>query len=103
MKVRKSILQDQVTVETYAGQSSVGPAYSAATLVASHADATRRLVVAADGKEAVSELTLTVHPEDAALFTPQSRVTYATRKSLVISAKPATFRGCAIACEVSCT
>jgi hypothetical protein len=68
-----------------------------------YAEAKRRLVRAADGQEAVSELTLTVHPGDSAKFTPESRVTFSSRVSAVLTAAPTTARGYETLTKVYCS
>lgn len=103
MKVRRSLLKDTVTVETYGGEGAYGPAYAAAVNVRCNIEATRRLVRNAAGDEVVSEATLQVHLDNASSFTPESSVTIATRVSIVISASPQTFRGGTVYLKVTCT
>lgn len=94
---------DSVTVETYAGDSGVGPVYAAVASVTCNVDATRRLVRNSDGAEVVSEFTLQVASDDADTFTPQSRITLATRVSTVLSVNPKTFNGLVVYAEVACS
>jgi hypothetical protein len=96
-------LKDTVAVEEYIGEGAYGPAYDAAVTVRCNVDATRHLVRNADGKEVVSEATLQVHPSDASAFTPESRLTIASRSSKVITSSPKTFRGGTVYQEVTCT
>ena len=103
MKVRRSLLKDTVSVETYAGEGAYGPIYAEPVAVPCRVEATRRLVRNASGFEVVSESTLFVHPDDVATFTPESRLTFATRQSTVIVVKPQTFRGATSHGEVSCS
>jgi hypothetical protein len=102
-KVRRSLLKDTVSVETYSGQSAYGPIYAAAVSVSVNVDATRRLVRAPDGREAVSEMTLLVHPDDLAKFTPETRITFGGRASTVLAVGPQTFRGYTVSAEVACS
>ena len=92
-----------MSVETYAGQGAYGPAYSAAVSVSCSVDATRKMVRDSEGRETVSELTLFVHPDDSEYFTPESRVTYSSRTSTVLSATPQSFRGQVVLVRVSCS
>jgi hypothetical protein len=102
MNVRRSLLKGTVAVETYGGGGSYGPVYAAAVTVRCNVDATRRLVRGSDGVEVVSEATLAVHPSDAGVFTPESRVTIDGRASRVLTASPQTFRGGTAFLAVSC-
>jgi hypothetical protein len=103
VKVRRSLLKDTVAVETYGGEGAYGPVYAASVNVKCNLDQTRRLVRTAAGDEAVSELTLQVHPDDVAYFTPESRLTVATRVSRVMSVKDQAFRGGTVYLEVACS
>lgn len=95
------MLKDTVTVETYAGDGSYGPVYAEPVTVPCNINAKRRLVRNANGDEAVSEATLTVHPDDVPVFTLETRLTIAGRASTVLSVAPMTFRGCMSHAEVS--
>lgn len=101
MKVRRSLLKDTVSVETYSGESAYGPIYAAAVTVRCNIDATRRLVRNAVGDEAVSEAVLFVHPDDESRFTAETRVTVNSRTSSVLQVKPLTYRGYTMAVEVA--
>lgn len=102
MKVRRSLLKDTVTVETYSGDGAYGPVYAAPVTVRCNVDVTRHLVRNAGGDEVVSEATLAVHPDDEAAFAPESRLTIAGRASRVLSASPQTFRGGTVFLQVTC-
>jgi len=101
MKIRRSLLQDTVSVETYTGDGAYGPVYGAAVAVDCRMDATRKLVRDSNGDESVSERTLYIHPDDSAYFTPESRVTASSRVSLVMAVNPHTVRGNTVHVEVS--
>jgi hypothetical protein len=103
MKIRRSLLKDTVSVQTYTGESAYGPVYAAATSARVNVDATRRLVRNAAGEEVVSEATLYVHPNDAALFVPESRVSIGDRLSTVLGVSVQTFRGSDAFAKVSCS
>ena len=114
MKVRRSLLKDLVSVETYSGEGAYGPIFAAAVTVKVNVDQTRRLVRNTAGDEVVSESTLAVHPQprdeatglllDATtLFTPETRVTIDGRAARVISAKPNTVRGRIVFVKVTTT
>jgi hypothetical protein len=103
VKIRRSLLTDTVSVETYAGTGAVGPILADPVQVRVKADTTRRLVRDADGAEVVSELTLLVHPDDEAKFTPQTKLVWAGRGSTVLSVSPQTFRGQKSLVKVVCS
>lgn len=102
MKIRRSLLKDTVSIQTYGGESAYGPVYAAAVTVACNIEATRRLVRDSAGDEAISEATLAVHPDDAVSFTPESRITIAGRTSRVLTTSAQTFRGNLVFLSVSC-
>lgn len=101
MKIRRSLLKDVVSVQTYAGETAYGPSYDTAVDVACNVDMRRRLVRASNGDQVVSEVTLQAHPDSADLFTPESRVTVLTRDTQVIGVNVPTFRGQATHVEVT--
>lgn len=103
MKIRRSLLKDTVAVETYTGSGAYGPVYSSAANVLVNVDSTRRLVRDATGREVVSEASLYVHPDDAAVFVPESRISIGGRTSTVLVANPQTFRGKTICIKVACS
>lgn len=103
MKVRRSVLKDVVSVETFSGTGAYGPVYAAAVNVSVCADTTRRLVRDADGAQVVSELTLLIHPDDEAKFTPESRLTFGARTSTVLAVSPVTTRGYTTLVKVACS
>ena len=103
MKIRRSLLRDTIALETYSGESGIGPVYAAAVSVQCNVDATRKMVRDQAGDQVVSEATLYVHPADASGFTPESRVTIAGRASAVLGVTPRTFRGTDVLTEVSCS
>ena len=119
MKIRRSLLKDQVQVASYSGEGAYGPVYVAAVRVWCNVDATRRLVRDANGDEAVSEATLQLHPQTRtvpddpaaqagvvdplAVFTPESQVTLPDgRTTKVMTAKADTMRGRPGLVEVTC-
>lgn len=102
MRIRRSLLKDTVTVETYVGEGAYGPVYAAAVAVPCNVEATRRLVRNAAGDEAVSESTLYVRPSDASAFTPESRLTFATHASTVLAVSLFSLRGNVSHAKVSC-
>jgi hypothetical protein len=97
------MLKDTVAVESYSGEGAYGPIYAASATVSCNIDGTRRLVRNANGDEVVSEATLHVHPNDAAAFVPESRVTISGRASTVLSVNSQTFRGQAVYAKVTCS
>ena len=103
MKIRRSLLKSTVSVETYAGDGAYGPVYAAPVVVPCNVQMKRRLVRNANGDEYVLMPLLTVHPDDMAAFTPETRLTIDGRASTVLSVAVLTFRGGANHAEVSCT
>lgn len=94
MKIRRSLLKDACTVETYDSESAYGPTYNDPVEIRCNVDAKRRLVRNAAGDEVVSEATLHIHPSTPVeTFAPESRVTVNGRPTTVIDAKAHTLRG----------
>jgi len=94
---------DVVAVETFSGESAYGPIYGTSANVTCNANQTRTLVRGANGEEVLSELTLQVASTDEDKFAPETRVTFASRTSTVISVSRKTFRGLVAVVEVVCT
>jgi len=119
MKIRRSTLKDRVTVRTRTGEGSYGDVFAEALDVPCYLDETRRLVRDASGQQAVSEATLTLHPDSRAtlraephtpsvvdpleVFTPESEVDLGGRLSRVITARRITMRGYVVSIEVTCS
>jgi len=114
VKIRRSLLKDRVSVETYTGEGSYGPVYADPVTVKVNVDQTRRLVRNPAGDEVVSESTLAVHPaprdettglllDAVALFAPESGVTISGRLAKVIGVKPNTVRGRTVFVKVTTT
>jgi hypothetical protein len=114
MKIRRSLLKDLVSVETYSGEGAYGPIFAASVTVKVNVDQTRRLVRNPAGDEVVSEATFAVHPQPrdeatgelldvATLFAPESAVTIAGRLAKVIGVKPNTMRGRIVYVSVTVT
>lgn len=104
MKIRRSLLKDLVSIETYTGDGAYGPVFDPAITVKVNVDQTRRLVRNAAGVETISEATLMVHPEPrdeatgaildgVALFTPESRISVSGRSTTVLGVSPNTVHG----------
>jgi len=103
VKIRRSLLNDKVTVATYLGDGAYGPTYGAPTTIRCAADPSRRLVLNGMGEQVLSELTLSIHPNDSDFFTPESKVTYIDRDSQVVSVTVNRFRGGWYYTEVKCS
>lgn len=101
--VLSGMMGHTVSVETFAGDTGVGPTYADAASVTCNADTGRKLVRDREGNEVISELTLHVPYSDEAKFTPESKVTYSSRISRVIIASTKTYKGTVAYVEVSCT
>ena len=92
-----------VAVETLTGEGAYGPVYGTSANVTCDINSTRRLVRNANGEEVVSEMTLTVAAADEAKFTPESRVTVASRVSTVLAVNPKSFKGQVVCVMVACS
>lgn len=103
MKIRRSMLKDTVTVETYSGDGAYGPVYADPVVVPCNVQMKRRLVRTASGDEAVDMPVLTVHPDEVPMFTPETRLTIEGRASTVLGIAPMTLRGKMHHAEVSGT
>lgn len=77
--------QQTVSVETYASTGAFGPNYATAVPVLCLVVDSYKSVRGANGEEVNSSAVLTTRPENAALFTPNSRVTIDARTAFVIS------------------
>lgn len=97
------LLRDSVSVETYSGDGAYGPIYAAAVTVPCKVSSTRQLVRNNVGDEVVSELTLYTDPADETKFTPESRVTFASRVSTVLATNPQARPGETVVVKVACS
>jgi hypothetical protein len=79
------LLRDVLSVQTYCGETAVGPDLAAPRSVSGKATLQRELVRDSAGSEVLSSLTAYVRPEDADIFTPGSLVTYGGLTAVVIS------------------
>lgn len=77
--------QHEATVSTYEGAGPFGETYAAPTPVPCFIDETRKFVRAADGREVVSEATITGPVEHGPLFAPESLVEVRGRTATVIT------------------
>ncbi|WP_447643171.1 hypothetical protein [Nocardioides zeae] len=117
MKVRRSLLQETVTVATREGEGAYGPIDADARLVQCAIDETRRLVRDGNGDETTSEATLQLHPrshvvnaegdvvdivDPLVVFTPESALTIGGRASRVLAAKEHRVRSSVVWVEVTC-
>ena len=93
MKVRRSLLKDSVTIESYLGEGAYGPSYGDPVTFHCDMDPTRRLVRNGNGEEVVSSGSFSLHPDDADLFTPQSRLTIGGKTTALISLDEQMWRG----------
>ena len=98
----RSLCKDSIAVEAYSGSGAYGPIYAGPVTVLGKVSYTRQLVRNADGEEVVSEVTAYVHPDDAAPFVPESRVTIDGRSTTVIAAGPQGRPGEAVQVKVTC-
>jgi hypothetical protein len=103
VKPTTAMFRDSAAVETYSGDSAYGPIYAASVTVLCKVSMMRQLVRNAAGDEVVSEMTLYVFPADEAKFTPESRVTFSSRISTVLSVAPQTARGVTVVVKVTCS
>jgi hypothetical protein len=100
--IPRSLLRDSIAVEAYSGDGAYGPVYAGSVTVLGKVSYMRQLVRDADGEEVVSEVTAYVHPDDAAPFVPESRVTIDGRATTVIGAGPQGRPGEAVQVKVTC-
>lgn len=101
MRLRRGRLREDVTVETYQGDGATGPVLAAPVTVKAVIESRRQLVRSASGDEVVSETTLTVHADDADLFTPESVVSFRDVTTRVITAALHTDRGRPVRADVT--
>ncbi len=100
--VSRRLLRDSVSVRTCTGEGAYGPVLAAAATVPCKASWLRQLVRDANGAEVVSELTLHVHPDDLAKFTPGSTVTCAGYATTVLTVAPESRPGETVLGRVTC-
>jgi len=98
----RSLRKDSITVEAYSGEGGDGSLYDAPVTVPCKVSYTRQLVRDAVGEEVVSEVTAYVHPDDAAPFVTDSRVTIDGNLTYVITAGPQGRPGEAVQVKVTC-
>ena len=101
--IPRRLLRDSIAVEAYSGTGAYGPVYAAAVTVRGRVSMTRQLVRNSNGVEVVSEMTLHLHPDDAAPFVPGSRVIIDDRESTVLSVSPHSRPGETVLVGVTCT
>lgn len=100
--VPRRLLRDLVICTPYAGEGALGPVYGAAVQAYGRVEMTRQLVRDANGVEVVSEMTIYLHPDDAAAYVPEARVTAGGRTSTVIAASTHSRPGQAVLVKVVC-
>ncbi len=100
--IPRRLLLESVSVQTNSGEGAYGPVLAAAATVACKASWRRQLVRDANGEETVSELTLHVHPDDEAKFTPGSALTYEGYSTTVLSVAPERRPGETVVVRVTC-
>jgi len=83
--VPRRLLRDLVSCRQYTGESGVGPVYAAAVEAYGRVQMERQLVRDREGVEVLSEMTVYLHPDDAAPYVPESEVTTGGRTSTVIA------------------
>lgn len=109
MKVRRALLKDLATVETFSGSGAYGPVYAAAVTVRCGADVTSQLVQSSTGDSTARVTTLVLHPateqvdpatgavlglvDPLQVLTVGSRVTVAAVTGVVTSLAARTGRG----------
>jgi len=98
----RSLRKDSITVEKRLGEGGDGPIYADPVTVLGKVSYTRQLVRDAEGAETVSEVTAYIHPDDAAPFVTESRVTMDGLTTTVIMAGPQGRPGEAVQVKVTC-
>lgn len=110
--MRRALLRDQVTVQTYTGDGSYGPVLADPVTVLCHVDARRQLVRNEAGEEVVASLTVRLHPETLevgtgrvldpeSLFTFRSLVQWHSTTAQVAQVAAHTIRGRTVYVEVA--
>jgi len=98
----RSLRRDSITVEKLLGEGGDGTLYAPPVTVLGKVSYTRQQVRDAVGEETVSEVTAYLHPDDAAPFVPDSRVTIGSYATTVITAGPQGRPGEAVQVKVTC-
>ena len=100
--IPRSLRRDSITVEAYSGEGGDGSLYEAPVTVLGKVSYMRQLGRDAEGAETVSEVTAYIHPDDAAPFVTESRVTMDGLTTTVIMAGPQGRPGEAVQVKVTC-
>lgn len=100
--IPRSLLKDSITVEAYSGEGGEGSLYDDPVTALGKVSYMRQLVRDAVGKEVVSEVTVYLHPDDAAPFVPGAMVSVDGNLTYVITAGPQGRPGEAVQVKVTC-
>jgi hypothetical protein len=99
----RRLLRDSLTIEKYLGAGGVGAVIDDPVTVLGKVAMIRQLVRNVQGVEVVSEMTVYLHPDDAAPAVPESRVTFDGRVSTVITSGQQARPGEPVLVKVTCT
>lgn len=101
--IPRRLLRDLVSCRKYTGESAVGPVYADEAVEAyGRVQMERQLVRDREGVEVLSEMTVYLHPDDAAPYVPESEVTAGGHTSTVISAATHSRPGQPVLTKVMC-
>lgn len=79
------LLVHTVTVEPYAGRTSVGETYGESFPLPCFAEGKRTWIVGADGTKSMASLTLYAAPGQEAQIPPGSKITWGSKATVVIA------------------
>ena len=89
MRVPAFALRQQVSVETYLGETGAGPSYAAPLTLRCRIEPKRAKVTNRHGAEVISNAVLVAFPEAQPHLLPESRVSWAGSVHTIVAALPA--------------
>lgn len=99
----RRLLRDLVSVRERIGEGAYEPIYADPVTVFGKVSNIRQLVRNSNAEEVLSEVTIDVHPDDAAPFNTGARVTINGRVSMVITVAPQARLGKTVLVKVACS
>lgn len=100
--IPRRLLKDVVTVQSYQGETAVGPDYADPVSAYGRVEMVRQLVRDSSGSEVLSEMTIYLHPDDAAPFVAESLVTFDGYVTTVLAASTHSRPGQAVLAKAVC-
>ena len=101
--ISRRLMRDSITFAPFLGEGAYGPVYDDPVILLGKVSMTRQLVRNANGEEVVSEMTVYLHPADAAAITPESRATFDGRAATVLGVSQQARPGETTQAKVTCT